>query len=700
MARASTHAAASAERFFQFSLLGLVTSGYLAVAGSGYLDAPTIVLTALALALRALLVAGAVRLEISPRVVTALTIAYIGFFPLDYLFFARGFLEATVHLVFFLVVVKVATARTNRDYLYLATIAFLELLAAAMLSASFSFFAYLALYLVFAIGAFTSAEIRRSLEQRQAVARNGMRHFSLRLGSLAGEIALGILVLTAGLFFVLPRTADAAFRHLIARRFYLPGFSDQVRLGEIGEVKTSSTPVMHVRFYTPVVPPNLHWRGGALSHFNGRTWANPAGLDQRIPVERGRRELGAGHPVELSYRVELNAIDTDALFFAGTPLMLEIKHASLLRTPGDGYRLGHVPPPGFYYEATSMLEDRGEPARGAGLSAAERGLFLQLPSRLDPRIVNLAHEMAAGQGSDFERARALETRLRTAYAYTLELPSREVSDPLAYFLFERKKGHCEYFASAMAVMLRTLGIPSRLANGFLGGVKNPLTDLYVVRASDAHTWVEAYLAGRGWTTFDPTPPDPNSGRISLWSRLALYADAAETFWQEWVVGYDMGRQGMLADRMQQSGWTWGMRWFERLREARERGTEAAVAGLKRYGLWAGAGVVWAALLAGLLPPFWKRWRTRRGARRLRRGQGSMADATLLYARMLELLRRRGYEKPAWFTPREFAATLPTTELGGLIAQFTTAYNALRFGGRAEAAPQLSALLDKLERREV
>jgi hypothetical protein len=124
----------SVERFFQFSLLGLVASGYLAVAGSGYLDTPTIALTAAGLLLRGLLIGGLVRLDVSDRTVTLIALGYTGFFPLDYFLLSREFLTATVHLVFFLAVMKILTAKTNRDYLYTAAIAFVELLAAALLS--------------------------------------------------------------------------------------------------------------------------------------------------------------------------------------------------------------------------------------------------------------------------------------------------------------------------------------------------------------------------------------------------------------------------------------------------------------------------------------------------------------------------------------------------------------------------------------
>src|SRR5205807_5585651 len=160
MARPDASAAVSAERFFQFSMLGLMASGYLAVAGSGYLDIPTIALTMAGLLLRGLLICGVLRWNISERAITVATAGYTAFFPIDYFLISRDFLTATVHLVFFLAVMKVLTAKTSRDYLYTATIAFLELLAAAILSANFNFFLFLALFLLFAMAALTSGEIR------------------------------------------------------------------------------------------------------------------------------------------------------------------------------------------------------------------------------------------------------------------------------------------------------------------------------------------------------------------------------------------------------------------------------------------------------------------------------------------------------------------------------------------------------------
>jgi hypothetical protein len=698
MSRSPATAAASVERFFQFALWGLVVSGYLAVAGSGYLDTPTVVLTGAGLFARALLISGILRFDISPKLVVALTLAYVGFFPVDYFFLSRAFIQSTVHLVFFLAVIQILTSRTNRDYFFMAMIAFLELLAAAILSTNSRFFLFLTLYLLFAMAAFTSAEIRRSMQKRLTVARSGLRRFYPRLAALAAVVTVGILGLTAGLFFMLPRTADAALRRLVSQRFYLPGFSNQITLGEIGEIKATSRPVMHVHFSDRHAPASLKWRGATLSDFNGRSWFEPSGDPRLIsPVAKGvfqladdrlRRRLGRS----VNYRVSLNGIDANVLFFAGRPEIVYLKQP-MIAARGDGsYRLSRPPVEGFFYDVYGWLGDTG--AVDDYLGIRERKQYLSLPA-LDPRIPELSRAIVRGLDNDVDRAAAVARYLRRSYGYTLELPSREVADPLAYFLFTRKKGHCEYFASAMAVMLRSLGIPSRLVTGFQSGIFNPMTDLYVIRASDAHSWVEAWLPGRGWVTFDPTPPDPNPGANALLLKLSLYADAVETFWQEWVVSYDLGHQATLADRMEQASRRVSLRWLDRMFDIGDSWTSAR-GWLVRRGLWwllalaCGVGGVWSA------PKVWRVWRIRLGVWRLRRGQVSVADATLLYGRMLKLLKGRGYEKPAWFTPYEFACSLPPSEMGMLVLQFTTAYNALRFGGQADAAPRLSALLEDLE----
>jgi hypothetical protein len=691
------------ERFFQFSLLGLVASGYLAVAGSAYLDIPTIVLTGGGILLRALLVAGVVRLNISERTATVAALLYAAFFAIDYFFLSHEFLSATVHLVFFLAVLKILTASSNRDNLYIAVIAFLELLAAAILSINFNFFLCLTLFLLFAIAALSSGEIRRSMRRASTTSRAGLKHFHSRLALLAGWIALGILTLTAGMFFLLPRTADAALSGLTSRQIRVPGYSDRVTLGEIGEFKISSRALMHIAIYGNQPMGSAKWRGDVLSDFDGRVWSRSRILpgDRGIVATGGHISLGAHAGQQRSYRVEFTDLESRTLFFAGSPETVEGLPDDTVVEPGTGcFRIPRALPTGFRYDVFSVLEEPPETAPPFYpppiLDLRHRERYLRIPS-LDPRIAELAQSMTASTATDLARARALEQGLRTGYGYTLELPQQEVKDPLADFLFTRRKGHCEYFASAMAVMLRTLGIPARLATGFQMGEYNPISDLWVVRASDAHSWVEAWIPGHGWTTFDPTPPDLSSHAFTLFSKFGLYLDAAETFWQQWVVGYDPNHQGTLADRIQQAVRRLGIGWFDSLSGA---GSQWAVQGkswLRRFGagvlvtLLGGCGLWWRG------PSLWRAMRMRRRVERVRRGEASGADATVLYQRMLQVLRRQGYQKPVWFTPLEFARSLPATPLRRTVEEFTAAYNDVRYGERREAAPRLSLLLDALER---
>ncbi|MBL8216159.1 MAG: DUF3488 domain-containing protein, partial [Bryobacterales bacterium] len=229
--------------FFEFAILGLLTSGYLAVAGSGYLDAATAILTGLGLLARALLALGWIRLDLSNRTVNILTLAYVAFYPLDYAYLSNDFLTATVHLVFFLAVVKILTAKTDRDFFYVKVIAFLELLAASVLSSSANYFLFLALFLFFGVATFTASEIRRSAARSTQIVKGPYKRVGWRLTGVTVFAVTCILLLSGSLFFLLPRTARAAFQRLIPSRYHLPGFSNEVALGQIGELKMRDTAV-------------------------------------------------------------------------------------------------------------------------------------------------------------------------------------------------------------------------------------------------------------------------------------------------------------------------------------------------------------------------------------------------------------------------------------------------------------------------
>jgi hypothetical protein len=687
-------------RTFEYALLGMLASGYLAVLGSRMLDWPATVFGAAGLILRALMTAGVVHFEPPPRVTGALALLYLGFFPVDWYYLSGSFLLATIHMVFFLAVLKLITAKTARDFGYLRVIAGLELMAAAILSGGASFLIYLAIFLFFATLAFAGGEVYSGAARSATVSRATLVSFPLRLGRLSAFLFAGILVMTACMFLILPRTARAAFARFGPAGIRLTGFSNSVTLGEIGELKRNNTPVMHVRSYQGEGFLPVKWRGSALAEFDGTRWFNPVEPARLVQVDTGVIALrdavaGTRQGRNLIYQARLNPLISDTLFFAGNPETIRIDVPFLYYSRGGVFHVARrFGARGLNYSVYGFLPDEWAEVRftTAPLAGAFRQELLGLPA-LDPRIPQLARDMTAGATTEAEQARAIESHLRHDYGYTLDLLSKPVADPLAYFLFERKKGHCEYFASAMAVMLRTIGIPSRVITGFQSGTYNSMSGWQVVRESDAHSWVEAWLDGRGWTTFDPTPIDPSGGAPNLWSKLAMLSDAADQMWQDWVVSYDVDRQVALFTQMHESGRQFKLPRFDQV--------SRAIGDLTGFlGNWLPLVMGIAAVLAGWIvagPALEGWWQQRAHKRRLARGETTPSDATILYQRFLRLLEERGVRKPPWLTPAEFVQVLKKPDLAALAAQATEAYNDLRFGGRAEAASRLTLALDKIEK---
>jgi transglutaminase-like putative cysteine protease len=687
------------ERFHESAVLIMLGAAWSALAGSGFLshdpqDLLFLAAAGAALVLRALALAGLARLPESPRWPNIATILYLLYYPADYLWISQDFLKATLHLVFFVFVIKILTARTPRDFLLLKLVAFLGLLAASIVSASLTYLVFLCLFLAAAIAALASEEILRAQAGRRLVTPGAAR-LPARLARLTAVSTLTVLALTAALFFFLPRTARAAFEHLLKPSYRNSGFASEVLLGQVGEIRRQTATVFHARFLDRRLPA-LKWRATALGEFDGWRWYSTQAREGRAlrPAD-GLVKLLDDEQLRLpgrrfTYEVLLHNTNSDWLFLAGRPEYLRVSTPLVLESDATGYRVPLAGGEGFRYVVHATLPET--PVQAA-LKPEERNFYLRLPV-VDPRVIDLARRITAGARSDAERAARIEAWLLANYRYSLQPLDREVDDPLAYFLFEGKKGHCEYFASAMAVLLRAVWVPSRVAVGYREGSFNSLTGWHVVRASDAHSWVEAWIDGRGWTEFDPTPPDPEQQAASLWDRLSLWSDALGVFWQEWVLGYDLDRQLSLAMQVEQSRrrFQW-MRWPQWLRNFRSPDARG------------GASVLAPALIAVILcfalyryrAALLKRWRMLEGGRKLRRGAASPHDASAVYERMMARLRSLGFEKPPWMTPAEFAACLPEGETGAAVRGFTSAYHAFRFGADPRAAQELAVWLEKVER---
>ncbi|CAN5336013.1 hypothetical protein BH11PSE11_BH11PSE11_27660 [soil metagenome] len=253
----------------------------------------------------------------------------------------------------------------------------------------------------------------------------------------------------------------------------------------------------------------LYLRERTYDRFVDNRWSTSNSQTRKLLPERGTFKLPSPPNGEkIQYTVQVVSDIKNNIPLSAHASSVELK-ASVIGQGDDGaVYLPRRIKAGLRYGAAAILPlDSTRPsARDVPASLAN---YLQLPPGYSSRIGELSRQVTSATASRFDKALALETHLRTTYAYSVEsiFTSQSVT-PLEEFLFETRRGHCEFFASAMAIMLREIGIPSRLVNGYLAHGFNPVTGLYEVRAFDRHAWVEAYLDGMGWVSFEPTAAYP------------------------------------------------------------------------------------------------------------------------------------------------------------------------------------------------
>jgi protein-glutamine gamma-glutamyltransferase len=706
--------------YFELSLYLLVLTGFATLAGTGGLDLPSVLLMGAALAVRGYLLAKRKQFVISERWTTPLSVAYFVFFAIDYFAFSRSFLPSTIHLALFGVVVRMFSLRRERDHITLAVLAFLMVLASAVLTVDSVFLFSFAAFMLMAVATFILMEMRRSgmaanIQARHSSDPQEHRRLAFALARFSPALMLMILLAGAALFFVMPRMSAGYLGGYSFGTDLSSGFSDHVQLGRIGEIQQSNSIVMHIQIEGDTTGRyDLHWRGIALANFDGHTWSSRReqfilsrqpdtsfALPRNSDAPRSYAGTSLAREKIIHYRVLMEPIGTNVFFLAPWAYSLRGDYRMLAGDSGGAVYDFDSQHAISRYEATSNIATPSP----ADLRAAGRNYppeivetYLRLPD-VDPRVPQLAAQITRSASTDYERASALENYLRTHYGYTLQLPQKEVKDPIANFLFERKQGHCEYFASSMAIMLRTLGIPSRVVNGFHGDEFNDVSGSYIVRAKNAHAWVEAYFPGYGWQTFDPTPAG-SAGIAQGWGRVALYIDAMASFWRDWVVSYDssnqytLGRAAISGSRNMLEGVrTWARKHYSSMLHWARHSQDRVENAPRRWAL-IGAGIVLGLLLlanlgriARLLHEKWL------GAHPERSPEQA---AAMWYARMARVLARRGMPKPQAQTPQEFVRKIGDARLRAPVARFTAVYESARFGNSAEDAQRLPELYEEVE----
>jgi transglutaminase-like putative cysteine protease len=609
---------------------------------------------------------------------------------------------ALAHLIVFLSAVKLLQVKKDRDWVFLYLISFFEVLLAAGLSFSPVFLGTLTLYLLCGLSAVTAFEIqkaRRSVTYTETrllvppdsrVFKKAGRH-SWRSSEAARLpfVAVALLVLIFGLalplFLVAPRSGAAALTRSGGGLSNFIGFSESVTLGQIGTLKQDDGLVMRVRVEDTPRPRELRWRGVALDEFTGRGWKKSVQARQHeaAPERGGFYQFGTTEAVHRLTRQTffLEPLESNVLFAA--PRVVAIQgDLPFIRVDGEGSIQSRRRD--FERVMYKAISDTNEP-RMDQLRNDMRQYplpfyrYLQLPEDLDPRVASLATSviLRANASNRYDAAKAIEVHLQRDYGYSLDMKASG-PDPLADFLFNIKTGHCEYFSTAMTVLLRTHGIAARVVNGFLPGEYNDAAGAYTVRQSDAHSWVEVYFPEtNSWVTFDPTP---SAGRMEpvhtgVTAQLQKYVEAVELLWFQYVVGYDKQEQRSLATSLHNQVFDYGRLISNIL---------AAVRSFLTGSVFSFAIGVLALLLIAALALFGKRlWSWARTGIVHSLDEGRTYSSVQFYERLISLMEQRGLARDKHLTPLEFANTLNSNDA----LLITRAYNRVRYGGQRLSAAE-------------
>lgn len=510
------------------------------------------------------------------------------------------------------------------------------------------------------------------------------------------------IVLALMLFTLLPRFRSSVIQHSGGNINAVSGFTNEVRLGTIGKIRRDTAVVLRVETLEGPAPDARlgYWRGLAFDHFDGERWSvTPVMRSAPGGTPTFGIDLARARPrTPLLQRIVREPVTGGVLFGSGEARSvrgavgrIEVDVNGSLYSPTDHSQRVR------YTIATESHHPSDFELRDDRITAPRRRptAFLTLPP-LVPEIRELAAGIVANRESDADRARAIESYLRRHGSYTdtpRAMDPRLGDSPIEGFLLGELSGHCEYFASAMVVLARSVGFPARLVNGFAGGKLNEMGNFVELTRADAHAWVEVHYEAAGWVRYDPTPPNLRTREDippGLLSRISDMAGALELWWYQRVVDFD------TSDQVHMVRSTW-LAW----RSMRDASSTSSPFELKRdqSGNLELNVSVEMILLVGLLGALSIAWSRRRGVKTAKRRTvpGS-------YLKALGILRRRGLPRAPSMTARDYAKqveVLVPAAAANAFHEITEAYLAERFGDIRDAADDtgpLSTLRREIPRR--
>ena len=612
--------------------------------------------------------------RISNAALNVLAAAYIAWFFLETRALHLGLIRTASNLLLFTAAAKLVSMKNRREENMALLLCFFLALDSASTATHVVSLLYLALLAFVAFRALARLAVLSDFEG--APPEGALRRMPSLGISLVSLASIGVV--SVPLFTAFPRLqspfAVAPIPKLAADGSFFT--SDRVDLQSFSSTKRSDRILFRVQAPRNDVPDPLRLREATFNRYRNGRWIREGMVATRVPGSfEGRFELPAEYSTEsplphprprTSLQIETSSFTPGFLFVpygtvavqaAGSALSIA-SDATLTYSgaPSDrGYRVDYVP-----------QADGSGPGRSS------------VPRRdVPPEIFAIAHRAAAGATTQEQIARRLLDHLGKGFVYRVDVPE-PVGDPVVDFLTRTRAGHCEYFASALALMLRAEGIPARLATGSLGGEIGPLSSEILVRGDNLHAWVEASLDGRSFRVFDPTPAEGRPGivSVSLWRRMLQLGNEVEFFYDRNILGYSTLEQVLLVEQAREL--------FARADRVRGEVQDRLVA---RKGTFASAAIA-VAVAALLFRSLSRRRRSAPAARaylRLRR----------LHARRIGVLPESA---PSGAVIRGFAGS--GRQAGVIARKIVEIYRAEAFGGiptPPEAERELRRLFRELSR---
>jgi len=490
------------------------------------------------------------------RVWNIIAVFYAFFSFFDARAISHSHFLAVVHMMIFLQIYKLFNCYKDRDVYHLFLLSFVEFLALSVLSPGYMFVFPALLFLIISLIVFQYLRKRKfeHITNKRETYVFSIQNLKMGTGGKA-FFAILLLIILVGVmvFIILPRFSIGFISFGQPPVGAVAGFSGNVNLGDIGEIKDNKQIIMRVRFYgnQDFQASGFKYRGIILDTFTGKYWRRSEMLKKkkfRIFADRidGKRYFTINserNKYNFLQEYYLRPVRGNLLFMVPNVRRIEGDFRWLrMDTAGTTTYFKYKSSPVLRYRVYSRISQGRRiktPEGVKAMTSERRQRYLQLPD-LNPEIISLAEQISEPFDSAYDKAKAIEDYLSNELDYTTDLSVyNNVENHIYHFLFNAKKGHCEYFASAMAVMLRTINIPSRIVNGFQKGEYNKILDYYIVRQSNAHSWVECFIPGRGWLEFDPTPRInvEITSRLNRTNWLGNFIDSIQMVLDRYVVSF-------------------------------------------------------------------------------------------------------------------------------------------------------------------